>query len=300
MPKNIAYILVLITAFFWGSMAGVGKLLLARLDNLQVLFFASVFSFVTLLIISIFQNKITVIKKYAKKDYLILSGMGFLGGFLNLFFFYAALRSLPAQEAFIINYLWPVLVVVFAVPILKERLTLRKIVGIALSFCGVALVISKGDLFALRFNNAEGMLLALASAVTYGLFSVLGKKQDYDKLASTTLIAFFTLIYFAIAILFFSKIPSLNLSQLFGLLWIGSLANGVAFLFWFLALKYGDTSKVSNMILLTPFISLVYIYFLTGEKIMFSSIIGLAVIVGGILVQSASKRTHNKTPGRGG
>ena len=75
--------------------------------------------------------------------------------------------------------------------------------------------------------------------------------------------------------------------ELLGLVWLGAFTSGFAFVFWFLALKYGDTAKMSNIILLTPFISLVYIYFLVGEKILPSSMVGLAVIVLGILIQSS-------------
>lgn len=57
-------------------------------------------------------------------------------------------------------------------------------------------------------------------------------------------------------------------------------------MFWLLALKYGDTAKISNLIFITPFLSLVYIYFLLGEKILLSSVIGLVLIVLGIVIQS--------------
>ena len=289
MIKNASYILVLFTAMFWGSLAAVGKLLTAGLDNFQILFFTNAVSFLTLFAIVVLQNKTDIIKKYQKKDYFAFAGLGFLGSFLYAFFFYTALRFLPAQEAFIINYLWPVMVIIFAALVLGERITFRKIAGIVFSFIGVALVISKGNLLNLHFDSARGIFFALAAAVSYSLFSVFGKKQNHDKLTSATVISFFGFVCSAVALFAFSKITALSPGQFLGVFWIGAFANGIAFLFWFLALKYGDTAKVSNMILLTPYISLVYIYFLIGEKIIISSIVGLAVIVFGILIQSAEK-----------
>ncbi len=289
MTKKISYIFVLFASFLWGSVAAVGKLLLADLNNLQVLFFANLFAFLGLFFIVLFQGKKTIIQTYTKRDYFTFAWMGFLGVFLYTFFFYGALQVLPAQEAFIVNYLWPIMVVVFAVLILKEQTTSRKILGIICSFLGVLIVITKGDFSTLQFGNILGILSAIAGAAVYGLFSVLGKKQNYDKFVSIMFYYFFSFFYALIAVLLFSEIPQISFYQLTGLIWLGIFASGLGFVFWFLALKYGDTAKMSNMIFLTPFISLVYIYFLVGEKILTSSVIGLVVIVAGILIQSIRK-----------
>ncbi len=295
MTKKISYIFVLLASLLWGSTAAVGKLLLVNLNNLQVLFFTTLFAFFSLFAIVLLQRKKAIIKTYTKKDYFTFAYMGLLGVFLYAFFFYGALQILSAQEAFIVNYLWPIMVVVFAVLILKEQITSRKILGIICSFLGVAIVIAKGNFFVLQFGNVLGILSAIAGAVVYGLFSVLGKKQDYDKFVSMMFYYFFSFFYALIAVLLFSEIPAISVYQLFGLLWLGIFASGLGFVFWFLSLKHGDTVKMSNMIFLTPFISLVYIYFLVGEKIFISSIIGLIVIVAGIMIQSIGKNLPPKS-----
>jgi drug/metabolite transporter (DMT)-like permease len=99
----------------------------------------------------------------------------------------------------------------------------------------------------------------------------------------------FGLIFAIPAVIIFSKITAVNLPQLGGLIWLGAFTTGLAFTFWFLALKYGDTAKMSNIIFLTPLLSLVWIYFLIGEKILLSSVIGLILIVTGIIIQSGDK-----------
>jgi len=286
MTKKISYIFVLLAALLWGSTAAVAKLLLANLNNLQVLFFTNLFAFLGLFIIVLLLKKKAIIQSYTRQDYFTFAWMGFLGVFLYAFFLYGALQLLPAQEAFIINYLWPIMVVIFAVLILKEQITLWKLLGIICSFVGVAIVITKGNFSILQFGNTLGILSAIAGAVVYGLFSILGKKQNYDKFVSMMFYYFFSVFYALIAVLIFSKIPAVSFNQLLGLMWLGIFTSGLAFVFWFLALKYGDTTKMSNMIFLTPFISLIYIYILVGEKILISSVIGLVVIVAGILIQS--------------
>jgi drug/metabolite transporter (DMT)-like permease len=286
MKDKLGYIFVLLAAILWGSTAAVGKLLLENLSNLQILPFLTLFAFFGLLIVVFIQKKQRIIKTYNKKDYLTFAWMGFIGVFSYAFFLYGALQLLPAQEAFIINYLWPIMFVVFAVIILKEKMNWRKWLGVFFSFVGVVVVVSRGDFSLIHFNNSLGILSALAGSVAYGLFSVLGKKHDYEKFTSMMFYYLFSFIYAVIAVLLFSKIPHISALQLLGLAWLGIFTSGLAYVFWFLALKHGDTAKMSNIIFITPFLSLVYIYFLVGEKILFSSIVGLVIIIAGILMQS--------------
>jgi len=285
----IAYIYVVFAVLLWASTPAVGKLLLLNLNNLQVLFFTSFIASISLVIISLTQNKIRVIKGYKFKDYLKFAYMGFVGIFLYYVFFYGALKYLPAQEASVINYLWPIIVLIFAGIILREKFTLRKFLGIILSFIGVFIVGTRGNIFSFHFSNLAGILLAVAGAIVYGLFSVLGKKYDYERFTSMLFYFIFTFIFVSIVISIFSSIPSISISQFLSLLWLGIFPSSLGFTFWFLALKYGDTAEMSNVIYLTPFVSLVYIHFLVGEKILPSSIIGLILIITGILIQSLRK-----------
>ena len=289
MKKNFGYIFALLASFLWGSMSAVGKLLLTNLDSLQVLLFTNLFAFLGLFMIVLFQKKKMVIRTYKKQDYFTFAWMGFIGVFLYPLFFFGALKLLPAQEAFIINYLWPILVVVFAVLILKERITLKKTLGIIFSFLGIVIVITNGDFLTLQFSSVFGILLAIAGAIVYGLFSVLGKRHNYDNFISMMFYYFFSLFYALIAVLVFSKIPAISVHQFFGLIWLGFFTSGLGVVFWFLALKHGDTAKISSIIFITPFVSLIYIYFIAGEKILISSILGLVFISIGIFIQSIKK-----------
>lgn len=284
--NNLSYFFVGLASLLWASTAAVTKLLTINLDSLQVVFYSSLFAFLVLLLIVLFQNKTKLIKQYTKRDYVIFASLGFIGVFLYRFFLNTALSLMPAQEAFIINYLWPVMVVIFAIIILKEKASSKTFLGIILSFCGVIIVITKGNLANLRFDSWAGILFALSGAIVYGLFSVLGKKKQYDLVISMMFYYLFALFYALVATLLFSEIPKISSNELLGLLWLGIFPSGLAFLFWFFALKYGDTAKMSNIIFLTPFLSLIYIYFLLGEKILVSSIIGLIIILIGILIQS--------------
>jgi drug/metabolite transporter (DMT)-like permease len=284
--KNKAYVFALTASLLWGSSAAIVKLLLKNLNSLQILLYASLFASITLFLIVVFQNKFSIIRSYKIKDYLRFAYMGFIGVFLYYFFLYLALSYLKAQEAFIINYLWPIMIVIFAVPILGEKFTTKKTVAILLSFIGVVIIATQGNLQQLHFAKPLGVILAVIAAVSYAIFSVLGKKQNDDKTTSMMFYYIFTFVYTLIAVKIFGFIPHVVGIQLIGLLWTGVFTSGGAFLLWFLALKYGDTTKIANIAFLTPFFSLIYIYFLLHEKIQIYSIIGLIFICIGIFIQN--------------
>lgn len=283
--SKLAYLYVGVVVLLWASAPAVGKLLLNNLDSFQVLFFISLAASLTLLLVALFQNKLEIALKYNLKDYFTFAYMGCIGIFLYYLCFFGSLMLIPAQEYTAINYLWPIMVVVFASTILKEKFTIPNIAAIFLSFFGVYIVISKGNLLSLTFSNWFGVLLAFLGAASYGLFSVLGKKHDYDKLTSVMFYWWGSFIFSSLAVLIFSSIRIPTLYEAIGLFWLGGVAGGIAYVLWFLALKYGDTAKISNMAYLTPFVALIYIQLLLGEKILLSSVVGLIIIVMGISLQ---------------
>jgi drug/metabolite transporter (DMT)-like permease len=76
-----------------------------------------------------------------------------------------------------------------------------------------------------------------------------------------------------------------------GGIYIGLFEMGITFVLWLNALKYSSTTaKVSNLIYLSPFLSLILIYFTVGETILPSTVIGLSLIVAGIGMQQYLKR----------
>jgi drug/metabolite transporter (DMT)-like permease len=240
--------------------------------------------------IVLFEKKMYVLKTYTVSDYVKIGASGFLGTYLYYVLLYAALAFTSASEGFILAYTWPMLVIILAFPLLKERLTLKKICSIFISFFGIVVIVTHGTIFALSFTSLQGDILALCGATVFALFSVLGKKYRYDQIVSV-FIYFVTALVFIIPTLFlFSslKIPSLHIW-----LWLllnGFLVNGISYIFWFKALEYGDTSVTSNALYLTPFLSLVYIALFLGERILLSSIVGLVIIVVGIILQSVNLR----------
>ena len=290
--KNKSYIFAFISIFFWASTATLTKMLLNGLDSIQILCISTFFATIVLFLINMFSKKLHIIKQYKISDFGKLFIIGFIGIFLYNFLLYTALFYLPAQEGFIINYLWPIMIVIFATIILKEKLNAKKIIAILLSFLGIVIVVTKGNVFDINLSSPLGVILAVLAAVCYGVFSVIVKKYNYDKTVSMMFYYLISFIISFIAMNIFSYIPNLNGMQILGLGWNGIFNSAIAFTTWALALKYGKTHKIANLAFITPFLSLVYINIFLGEEISIYSVVGLVIIVLGILIQNINIKNN--------
>lgn len=292
--KKVSYINLAFCILLWASIPVTSKKILVELDNIQMLFYSTVLSLFVIGGILVFQKKINALKQYSRKDYFIMGSLGFLGTYLYYILLYKAFTFTTASEGFILAYTWPILVLVLAFIILKERITLKKIVAILISFFGIVVIITNGKIFSLNFTNLYGDILALSGAFTFALFSILGKKYNFDKTISAFVYFLSAFIFVTFTVIIFSSItwPSLYIWP--WLFYNGIFVNGVTYIFWFKALEYGDTHIISSMLYLTPFLSLIYIWLFLDEKILFSSIIGLIIIVAGIVIQYIKPKDNKK------
>lgn len=284
-PVKKEYIYASISIILWGSTAAITKVLLNNLSSIHILFISSFFAFLFLLIVNIAKNNMRELKKYKLVDYIKMILIGSLGMFFYNLFLYLGIANLLAQEAFIINYLWPIMIIIFSCIILKEKMTYQKGQAIVLSFIGVVVLVTKGNIFYTNLTSIKGVIFSILAAVCYGLFSVLNKREKYNKYLSTMIAYFVSFVISFIYVLVTGSTFKINNIQFIGLLWMGVFASAVAYTSWALALDKGDTAKISNLAYITPFLSLVFTHFILHEEISLYSIIGLMLIVVGILIQ---------------
>lgn len=284
-----AYFFAGISILLWSTVATITKLLLNGLNNFQVLWASSFFAGIALMAASIFTGKIKLLKSYTVKDFLIIILIGLPGTFFYNIFYYAGTDILPASQAFIVNYMWPIMIVVFACIILREKMTFKKGCAIAVSFLGVGIVTGK-DIFTGGSNVLLGVLYCFLGAVSYGIFTVLGKKFHYDKTLLMSLNYLLTFVFTTVINAISGNMFMPSASQTIGFAWNGIFPMGIACTTWVIAIDKGNTAKISNLAYITPFLSLVWTFFILGDQGIKnpSSLIGLCVIVAGIFIQFIS------------
>lgn len=284
MKKNYQYGIAAV--FIWSTLAAVSKILLTKLPNLETLSVSSLLAFLFLMLINIKNGKIKELKKYKSKDYAMIAGLGLLGLFLYSALYYYGLIQLTSQEACILNYLWPIMLVIFSWIILKEKMTFIKGIAMICSFLGIIILSTDSSRIA-EGNVTLGIISCIVAAACYGLFSVLNKKVDYDQSIAMMFMWLATAVASAVVGLFTENWIWIKGTQWFGMFWLGFMVNAAAYLWWAMALRgVENTAKIANLAFLTPFLSLIISAALLGEKIKVRAVIALVFIVGGILFQS--------------
>jgi drug/metabolite transporter (DMT)-like permease len=269
----------------WGTLATVSKILLGSLDAMFVLAFTCDVSAVLLFIYNLIKGNIRRNKIGSIKEITVMCLLGFVGFFLYNMFYLMGINLLPSQQAMIINYLWPAMIIVFSCIFLKEKMTVKKAVAIALSFIGIIIVAVNGNLELLLNSNLKGVCFCLLAAVSYGFYAAINKGQNYNK-EIAMMFAFATAGIIATVIsVIDGNILQPNIHIFTGLLYDAVFVNAIGYTSWMIALEHGNTATISNLAYLTPFVSLVFAKIILNEQVSIYSFLGLMLIILGIAVQ---------------
>lgn len=283
---NKRYVYAIVTVMIWSTSATVVKTLLFDIPNLEALAISGCFAFLFLLFMNIKSGRIREMKKYSLRQYGMMCGLGFVGLFFYTALYYYGLSQLRAQDACILNYLWPMMIVIFSCIILKERMTAIKGFAMFCSFVGIV-ILSWGNSSVSTGNAALGAVSCIVAAACYGLFSVLNKKMNYNQNISMMM------VWLTVAVSSMILGPATEVwvplrgIQWLGIIWVGVFIDAVAYLLWALALNgTEDTAKIANLAYLTPFLSLLVSVVFLKEKMQIRAFAALVFIVGGILLQN--------------
>ena len=268
----------------WALIPVVSKLGLSNLDNHQFLFWSSLISFLTFLIIILIQKKGRVILKLSTKNWVYSIILGLLGTYLFYIFLYFGYANAKGIEVLIIQYCWPIFVIVLSIFILKERLNIRKVISIILGFLGVFLVFTKGKFTDIHLDNFFVNVIVLLAAFSFGLFSVLSKKIKVDSLPLVTIYYFVATIVSFISMIFLSEFKIPEPDVYLPILINGIFVNGISYIFWIGALKIGKASFVAPFVFLTPVIAIILLILIFNEPFKLVYLAGMiSVIVGGLI-----------------
>jgi drug/metabolite transporter (DMT)-like permease len=151
---------------------------------------------------------------------------------------------------------------------------------------GVFVISTRGDILGFKFTNPMGVLLATGSSVIWAVFWIYNVKDERDEVVRLFLNFAFGSTFIFLSVLIFARVKIPSVSGILAAAYVGLFEMGITFLLWLKALKLSKTTAhVTNLIYLVPFFSLVVISFAVGEKILFSTIIGVIFIVAGIILQ---------------
>ena len=284
--RRKAYLYGIATVLLWSTVASAFKLSLRYLDYAQLLLYASAVSTVALGCAVLVQGKVSHLWCEARRAW----GRALLLGLCNPLAYYLVLFSayerLPAQEAQPLNYTWALTLALLSVPLLKQRFRWQDGVGGIVCYAGVLVISTHGDIFALHFTDSLGVVLALGSTVLWALYWIFNTREAGDPIVRLFLNFALSLPFVGLYCTWQSSLWPVPIEGLVGAGYVGLFEMGVAFVLWQQALRYAEnTAQVGNLIFVSPFLSLGFIYLLVDEAIRPSTPVGLALVVAGLVLQ---------------
>ena len=293
--RNLSLIYTLLTVLCWSTAATAIKITLFYLNPLVGVFYATLFSFLTLVVLTTFQKKWNMVGELIRNNLSRYFLLGFLNPFLYYLVLFYAYDLSWAQEAMSLNYTWSIFLTIFSVWILHQKLKQKEIIAICLSFIGVLILTSQGKLSLSTITHPKGILLALGSALIWATYWILNMKWGKEALCSL-LIQFGvgSFVLFILCLVSGILFLPISLRGLFGSMYVGLFEMSIPFYFWFLALQSAKkTIQPANLIFLSPLLSFLLIALILKEKILLSSVIGFIFILAGILLQTRSSVTKS-------
>ena len=287
-----AYGFAAVAVGLWSTVATAFKLTLRHLRPDALLLWANAFSAIVLAGALAIGGRRAELGRFTRQDLVLRAGLGLLNPCLYYLVLFRAYDRLPAQEAQPLNFTWAVTLALLSIPLLGQRIGWRAIGAMLVSYCGVVVIATRGDVLGLRFESPAGVGLALGSTLIWALFWIYDRRSVRDPVAS-------------LLVSFLCSLPAVGLSHLvlsgpvqlpswpglLGAAYVGTFEMGITFVLWSRALKLSETTaRVGNLIFFAPFLSLLPIHFLAGEPIRASSVAGLSLIIAGNVLQQLSGR----------
>lgn len=219
-----------------------------------------------------------------------LLALGIYGLFTYHLLLFLALRLAPPVEANLLNYLWPLLMVVLSPLVLPgTRLSGRHLLAAALGFGGAALLVTGGS-FAFPAHGVAGHVLAVGAAIVWSTYSLLTRRAgDFP----TSTVATFCLVSGLLSLIchaLFEPRYHFAASDVPWLIAIGVGPTGAAFFLWDRAVKTGDPRTIGTLAYLTPLLSTLWLALAGVGRLTFVSAIAMAMIICAAMIGSFPSR----------
>lgn len=277
-------ILASVAVLSWSTVATAFKVALQSLTTFEMLFVAcatALIIFTVWMLATGSWHELRLIEPPLLARFALLGLIAPVTYYLMLF---KAYDLLPAQIAQPINYIWPILLSVLLAIVEKNPIPKSKYLGMIVSLGGVV-CISLGGSAISGSISVIGIILSIVSALLWGLYWMVNDtlKDKVSQIPALFLTFLFGMVYLFIGN-FFQPIGHLEIKSLFAGMYIGAFEMGIPFICFGIAIRQTkNPALVNQLCYLAPFLSLFFISIVLEEPIVFSTYVGLALIIGGIV-----------------
>jgi drug/metabolite transporter (DMT)-like permease len=213
---------------------------------------------------------------------------------------YLAGRTTEAINLSLIAISSPIFIVIFSLIVFKERINIKKIIGIAVTITGILILLTRGDISVLlNISFAAGDLWMLIAAMTFAVYSIMVRRRP-EELSRTS----FLFSTFAAGLLFLSPfyiidlvlhpVPSFNTELTVSILYIGIFASVAAFFLWNRSIEIIGPSNAGLIYYTLPLFSTLWAILFLNETAEAVHFISMAMILTGIIIAGDNDKKLTK------
>lgn len=289
--------LMLLTTFFWASNIVAGKVALAGFNALALAQLRMAATAILYVLLYVAWRGIPRVR-LSPRQWLVLGLMALTGITLNQICYIGGLAKTSVTHTGLIQAIGPIMVLLLAASMRKEALTSRKILGMAISFAGVALLLI-GKPAQGSGANWLGDLILIAASGFFAYYTILMKEvaDCYDPLTLNTLVfglGAILLVPFCATSIAEVRWDKISSHAWYGLAYMVLFGSLVAYLIYAFALEKLSASNVAAFAYLQPVMAALLGIWLLAEKVSLKVVLGGALILCGVYLteRARGERKH--------
>lgn len=279
-----------LAASIWGGMYIVVKVVVDTIPPIELVWIRFLIGSITLGIICLLTKQIW---KIEKKYWFLLILISLIGYVISIVLQDTGTALSTAQLGSLITATTPSFMVIFARIILKEKITLKKVLSVFFASIGVIVIVGINT----ELNSALGIMCLVLAAITWSLMSVLVKKvpSTYSQLVVTTYTSMIAVLILSPIVVarFDSKLIS-SLAEpkiFFGLLYLGIISTAGGYFLWNKGLQLANVTSGGLLFFMQPVVGIFLGWLLLGEQVNINFWIGTILIFIGVLITIFEKDT---------
>lgn len=276
----------------WGSNFVFGKMLVEDFSPAMLTMLRLLFIVIFLIGLSSYKKHF---KRVNKSNLLSIVFLGIIGVFINQWTFFVGLQTADPTTSALILATTPILTSILAAVFLKEKLTIRMLIGSIVAVIGIFFVVTKGSLSSLHIDR--GLFWIVITMITFAIMIIMTRLLSH-KVDPLTITFYSNVVGLIVAIPFAFLLDapikvSPRISDWSFLIGTAIVVHGIATLIWNNYIRHVDASKASILSNLEPFVAMLMGFILLYKPITSVEILGSIFIVGGVVLSTYQRKKLN-------
>ena len=294
---SLAYLAITVTTVLWSSSLIFAKLIFAEVGPIVFVALRYTLACPFLLVVTLQYKKKQTLED-VKINWKILLVAGLSGPFISQVLQYIGLELTTASDALLLMNLTPIFAVILASPILSEKITFEKVIGLILATAGAILIVvnTTPESTAVDLWRFIGDFIVIVSTIFFAINGIAGKIaiKSVDAISTTFYSTLFAVPFIWVSAILLDDVMvlfTMSLQAWAIVLWVGVVNTVIAFILYYESMKHIEASLVQIILNLVAVWGVLMSIFVLRESVTYLQLSGgVITVIGVIIAQLAQAR----------